>query len=279
MISNDANISDAENSSSNNIATDDTPLLHEPTKVSSGSSPPGTPQLRQIRDVIIHRGSSLVEPFADDSGSYQSVKSGLSTIIVAGCLIGVFMPKNTSLPTQWYRWVSSMIGYTYFLAWSTSFYPQVITNHKRKSTEGLSNDFSVINHMGYICYTLYTSTLYWSSSIQEEYRERYGPDAKTTVQSNDVAFAIQGGSDILLRWVQEPGAVKGNAISFAWYMHHVQLLCLDYISRDWTAIVAGLYVSIIPCEGANYLLQIRSASHDERTAKKYCGMEPLECNS
>ena len=131
-----------------------------------------------------------MEPFADDSGSYQSVKSGLSTIVVAGCLIGVCMPKNTSLPTQWYRWVSSMIGYTYFLAWSTSFYPQAITNHKRKSTEGLSNDFSVINHMGYICYTIYTSTLYWSSSIQEEYRQRHGPDAKTTVQSNDVAFAI-----------------------------------------------------------------------------------------
>lgn len=73
---------------------------------------------------------------------------------------------------------------------SVSFYPQVISNFKRKSTAGLSVDFCVLNVIGFACYTAYSASLYWSPTIQELYKERYGPDAEITVQSNDVAFAI-----------------------------------------------------------------------------------------
>lgn len=177
---------DGDNDSSR--AREDTPLLQPVAGTAAAASQ--SPRLRRLRLMITRQRSSLVEPFADDSGSFESVRSGLTTIVVAGCIIGVCMPKNTSLPTPWYRTISSAIGYTYFLAWSVSFYPQVMSNHKRKSTAGLSNDFSVINHVGYICYTVYTTTLFWSESIQEEYKQRYGPDAKITVQSNDVAFAM-----------------------------------------------------------------------------------------
>ena len=73
---------------------------------------------------------------------------------------------------------------------SVSFYPQVISNFKRQSTVGLSPDFVVLNVIGFACYTAYNASLYWSSSIQQLYKERYGPDAEIMVQSNDVAFAI-----------------------------------------------------------------------------------------
>ena len=73
---------------------------------------------------------------------------------------------------------------------SVSFYPQVISNFKRKSTVGLSPDFCVLNVIGFNCYTAYNAALYWNPSIQKLYKERYGPDAEITVQSNDVAFAI-----------------------------------------------------------------------------------------
>ena len=73
---------------------------------------------------------------------------------------------------------------------SVSFYPQVISNFKRKSTAGLSVDFCVLNVIGFAFYTAYSASLYWSPTIQQLYKERYGPDAEITVQSNDVAFAI-----------------------------------------------------------------------------------------
>lgn len=73
---------------------------------------------------------------------------------------------------------------------SVSFYPQVISNFKRKSTVGLSPDFVVLNVIGFNCYTAYNAALYWNPSIQKLFKERYGPDTEITVQSNDVAFSI-----------------------------------------------------------------------------------------
>lgn len=56
--------------------------------------------------------------------------------------------------------------------------------------EGLSPDFVVLNVIGFACYAAYNSSFFWSTTIQEDYKKRYGPDAEITVQSNDVAFAI-----------------------------------------------------------------------------------------
>lgn len=121
------------------------------------------------------------------------------------------MPKNQVLPTPSYRYMSSMIGYTYFIFWCSSFYPQLISNYKRKSAQGLSVDFCIINFVGYVCYAIYTSLLYWNQDIQNMYQERHlhqqqqeydgsgdhgdvsnfsSSGAKITVQSNDVAFAL-----------------------------------------------------------------------------------------
>ncbi|CAO3637051.1 unnamed protein product [Cunninghamella echinulata] len=85
--------------------------------------------------------------------------------------------------------VSSIIGWTYFLAWSISFYPQVILNIRRKSAEGLSVDFLYYNVLGFLCYAIFNLSFYYSEEIQKEYRERHN-DSDNLVRANDVFFAV-----------------------------------------------------------------------------------------
>ncbi len=121
-------------------------------------------------------------------------------LLTCGILLGSIVPKNPDLPTPAVQYLSSIIGYTYFLCWSISFYPQVILNYKRKNTTGLSPDFSVLNVVGFMCYSIYTAFLFWSPAVKEQYHQRFhsGNDnddgskneSDTPVAPNDVAFAF-----------------------------------------------------------------------------------------
>ena len=130
-------------------------------------------------------------PFTDHSGNWWDVTKGLFGISIIGTFIGLSMPKSHQFSGDcWYGIFSSVIGYIYFLCWSVSFYPQVIMNYQRKTTSGLSPDFSLLNLMGFACYSIYTCCFYWSPLIREEYQQINGKNAQITVQSNDVAFAL-----------------------------------------------------------------------------------------
>ncbi|KAI9137067.1 PQ loop repeat-domain-containing protein [Paraphysoderma sedebokerense] len=85
--------------------------------------------------------------------------------------------------------ISKILGWTYFLAWSISFYPQIILNFKRKSVEGLSLDFLVYNILGFTCYSIYTTSFYFSHTVQEQYQWRNNGESNL-VQTNDVVFAV-----------------------------------------------------------------------------------------
>lgn len=146
--------------------------------------------LPQQRPLFYRVASSFAIPLTDQTGSPSNIIKGLLSLAILGGLLGIVMPKDQNLPTSYYRLVSSIIGYTYFCAWSISFYPQVILNFKRKSTSGLSNEFSVLNVAGFACYATYTLCFYFSAEIQRQYKERNGDNAEITVQSNDVAFAV-----------------------------------------------------------------------------------------
>ena len=156
----------------------------------SPSSVPEMPLPAPRRPFLRRVASSFLVPLTDQTGSPSKIIVGLFSLAIVGSIIGSIMPKDQTLPTPWYRLLSSIIGYTYFCAWSVSFYPQVILNFKRKSTAGLSNEFSVLNVAGFACYAVYTVCFYFSNTIQRQYKERYGADAEITVQSNDVAFAV-----------------------------------------------------------------------------------------
>ena len=134
--------------------------------------------------------SLMLSPLIDESGSGWGVLLGICTLIIVGSSIGICLPKNEALPTPWYRYVSASIGYIYFLCWSVSFYPQVISNFKRRSTRGLSPEFCGLNVIGFACYAIYNLSFYWSAAIQDLYKHRHGQDSEITVQSNDVAFAV-----------------------------------------------------------------------------------------
>jgi cystinosin len=145
---------------------------------------------------------NLMLPFTDESGSRSSIVRGLTALLVVGAALGLVLKPRTDNATgssdddlgrnpwhPWYPYVSSVIGYCYFVLWSVCFYPQVLLNYRRKSTKGLSNDFAVLNLMGWTYYSLYLSEMFWDGNIKMLYQVRFKDDA-STVASNDVAFAL-----------------------------------------------------------------------------------------
>lgn len=84
--------------------------------------------------------------------------------------------------------LSDIVGWLYFVAWSVSFYPQLIKNFQRKSVIGLNFDFVTLNVVGFFLYTSFNAGLYWNSLIQHEYARRY-PRGQNPVKMNDVLFS------------------------------------------------------------------------------------------
>ena len=82
-----------------------------------------------------------------------------------------------------------IVGWIYFLAWSASFYFQVILNYQRKSVVGLNFDFLALNLLGFTCYTIYNFALMFSREVQKDYYQR-NAYARIPVEYNDLFFAI-----------------------------------------------------------------------------------------
>jgi len=128
---------------------------------------------------------------SDDSGEPRHIYRGLSTIFFLGAALGLILPNNYSFKLQgfWYPHFSSIIGYTYFTAWSISFYPQLLLNFRKKNTKGLSVDFCYMNVLGFLCYAIFNVSMYYSKNLQQQYAIRHNLQP-IKVAPNDVAFAI-----------------------------------------------------------------------------------------
>ncbi|KAL2500135.1 Cystinosin-like protein [Abeliophyllum distichum] len=83
-----------------------------------------------------------------------------------------------------------VLGWIAFCAWAICFYPQVILNFRRKSVVGLNFDFAVLNLTKHTCYLVYNASLFFSSTVQRQYRQKFGFDQMIPVAANDVAFSI-----------------------------------------------------------------------------------------
>jgi cystinosin len=59
-------------------------------------------------------------------------------------------------PHDFLYYLSAVLGWIYFFAWSFSFYGQVIENYRRRSVAGLSFDFELYNLVGFTGYSIYT---------------------------------------------------------------------------------------------------------------------------
>ena len=73
-------------------------------------------------------------------------RHSISLSLVVGVVLGLSLPPDHLLPQPWGT-VSTIVGWTYFAAWSLSFWPQVYLNWKRQSVVGLSLDFVLFNFM------------------------------------------------------------------------------------------------------------------------------------
>ncbi|XP_028773875.1 cystinosin homolog isoform X2 [Neltuma alba] len=82
-----------------------------------------------------------------------------------------------------------VLGWLTFVCWSISFYPQVYLNYRRKSVVGLNFDFVLLNLTKHSSYMLYNTSLYFSPTVQKQYKDKYGQNEMIPVAANDVAFS------------------------------------------------------------------------------------------
>lgn len=129
--------------------------------------------------------------------------SGTIGVIVLslGLLLGLTTAQSSSLPNTPWRLLSNIIGWTYFSAWSISFWPQILLNFQRGTVAGLSFEFLALNLLGFTCYTVYNGGLYWNPTIQAQY---FAKTRKTSipVESNDVFFGLHAVAVTLLTIIQ-----------------------------------------------------------------------------
>lgn len=86
--------------------------------------------------------------------------------------------------------LQSLFGWVYFVAWSATFWPQVLLMARRRTTAGLSTDFVAINIVGFCSYAIFTFTSYSLPSVRESYEKATGNIPQ--VDSSDVLFATHG---------------------------------------------------------------------------------------
>jgi cystinosin len=113
--------------------------------------------------------------------------------LALGGLVGLLLPADARhLPDPRYARASNVLGWAAFTAWSVSFWPQIVSNRRRKSVRGLSLDFVALNVLGFACYASFCALLYWNAIVAEEFKRRTGGASPVgaAVQLNDVAFAL-----------------------------------------------------------------------------------------
>ena len=110
---------------------------------------------------------------------------------------------------------SYIIGWTYFVAWSLSFYPQVIVNFRRKSVIGLNFDFVGLNIMGFAAYGTFNIALYFFAFFQDLYHKE-NPLSNIPVELNDVFFAVHAVVLMLVVIIQCLMYERGNQSIALW---------------------------------------------------------------
>ena len=82
--------------------------------------------------------------------------------------------------------LTQIVGWIYFLAWTISFYPQIILNFRRRSVVGLNFDYLTLNILGHSCYAVFNLYLYTSTDVQKQYYAKH-PHGVLPVLLNDVS--------------------------------------------------------------------------------------------
>ncbi|KAL7461793.1 hypothetical protein ACHAXS_002198 [Conticribra weissflogii] len=154
------------------------------------------------------------------------ISLGLLVLFVSGTILGCLFPSSSSSSTSsssssFLSWdvTSNVLGYTYFLSWTLSFYPQILTNHfhPSRAARGVSLDFVVWNMVGFACYAAYVTTFRYSDLVRREYGERFGEAAAAAADGDgegDGASSVDGYANESRDW---DGAVETNATDLLWH--------------------------------------------------------------
>nr|XP_043616754.1 cystinosin homolog [Erigeron canadensis] len=132
--------------------------------------------------------------------------------------------------------LSSVFGWVAFCSWSISFYPQVFLNFKRKSVVGLNFDFVVLNLTKHTSYLIYNASVYFSSSVQRQYHEKYGFNEMIPVAANDVAFSIHAvvltAITLFQIFIYERGSQKVSKTS------------ISIVSVAWLTVIVCMFIAL-----------------------------------
>ena len=108
-------------------------------------------------------------------------------MLIAAGVVAAVTPDDAALSKP-YAYISAALGGLYFVAWSVSFWPQVLLNKQRKTTVGLSPDFAVLNAFAFAAYSAYTLSLYASPRVRHQYKRHH--DHAPEVRFADVLFCL-----------------------------------------------------------------------------------------
>ncbi|XP_067086660.1 cystinosin isoform X2 [Osmerus mordax] len=131
--------------------------------------------------------------------------------------------------------INQVIGWVYFLAWSISFYPQVVENWRRKSVVGLNFDYVALNLTGFIAYSVFNVGLFWVPYMKEEFVKAH-PNGVNPVDSNDVFFSLHAVLLTLVYVVQCAIYEKGG--------QKVSKVAIGLLVIGWTFALITLFVAL-----------------------------------
>ncbi|KAL6520186.1 hypothetical protein OROMI_032366 [Orobanche minor] len=84
----------------------------------------------------------------------------------------------------------NVFGWVAFISWSICFYPQIILNYRRKSVVGFNFDFALLNMTKQLAYLIYNTSVLFSSTVQKQYRQKFGKNKMLPVAESDLAFSL-----------------------------------------------------------------------------------------
>lgn len=101
-----------------------------------------------------------------------------------------------------------ILGWTYFILWSVSYYPQIIvrtsppktpsalthnmqTNITRRSTKGFTPDFPVSGTLGLLCYTVYCGLFLFNRAARSAYAAAHA-GKPPPIALNDFVYSLHG---------------------------------------------------------------------------------------
>ncbi|KAI8476214.1 MAG: hypothetical protein J3K34DRAFT_516640 [Monoraphidium minutum] len=139
-------------------------------------------------------GATAAGPLLSDEAA--AVATLAASLALGALLSGAGLGMDESLPPGARR-VSSLLGWSYFSAWTISFAPQIVDNQRTRDVSGLSPDYILFSAIGYGCYTAYTAALLFSDDVRASYAAAHG-GATPGVSPCDFAFAAGAAAATLL---------------------------------------------------------------------------------